>query len=220
MFCTLVLGVGLLPGNARAQDGRRLEFSVDAIVGSARSRALVADTAEVIGGLWLGGAVGVKAGRVSASLTGFRGTLAPIANTPFARDVGQLEARVGFDLRTWLSVEANYTARAFRSSSGYQRWTLLGTGVRLSAPVGDSAVRVYLAASYLPLVRASVAASGEHGLGAEAGVSANLARWTLALNDHFERYDFACGASSRLEEFDWFGFQVAFHIPWRPNTPR
>jgi len=210
-----VLGAGLWPVVARAQDGRPIEFSVAAIAGSARSRALVADTAEVVGGWWLGGAVGVTAGRLSASLTGFRGTLAPIAHTPFARDAGQIEARVGFEPLPWLGVEASYTARAFSSSSGFQHWTLLGAGVRLSGPVGDSAVHVYLAASYLPLVRASVQASGEHGFRAEAGVSANLARWTIALNYHFERYDFAGGASARLEEFDWFGLHVAYHIPWR-----
>jgi len=215
-LCAVALGAGLFaPVLGRAQDGRRIEVSVAGIVASARSRVFLADTLEAIGGPWLGGTVRVKAGRVAASVTGFRGTLSPIVHTPFERDAGQLDAAVQFEPRSWLDLEARYSVRAFRAASLYQRWTMLGTGVRFSGPVADSAVRVYVGASYLPFVSASVQASAEHGLGAEAGVSATLADWTIALNYHFERYDFAGGASARLEEFDWIGLQVAYRVPWR-----
>jgi len=210
---TVAFGAGLLsPVLARAQESRRIEVSVGAIAASAQSRLFFADTLEVIGGPWLGGAVAVKAGRVAASVTGFRGTLSPIANTAFEREAGQVDAAVRFEPRSWLGLQATYSVRAFRSASLYQRWTIVGTGVRLSGPLADSTVRVYLSASYLPFVSARVQASAQHGLGADAGVSATLARWTLALNYHFESYDFAGGASARLEEFDWIGLQVAYRI--------
>jgi hypothetical protein len=211
----VALGTGLFaPVLVRAQEGRHIEVSVGGIVASARSRVFLADTLEAVGGRWLGGVVGVKSGRVSASLTGLRGTLSPIANTPFERDAGQLDAAVRFEPRNWLDLEAKYSVRAFRSASLYQRWTMLGAGVRFWGAVVDSAVRVYLGASYVPFVSAGVQASAQHGLGAEAGVSANLAHWTVALSYHFERYDFAGGASARLEEFDWIGLHVSYRIPW------
>jgi hypothetical protein len=214
----VALSAGLLsPALVRAQESRRIEVSVGAIAGSARSRVFFADTLETTGGRWLGGAVAVKAGRVTASVTGFRGTLSPIVNTAFEREAGQVDAAVRFEPRSWLGLQATYSVRAFRSASLYQRWTMVGTGVRLSGPIADSAVRVYLSASYLPFVSARVQASAQHGLGADAGVSATLAPWTLALNYHFERYDFAGGASARLEEFDWLGLQVAYRIPWLPR---
>jgi hypothetical protein len=212
------LGAGFLsPVVVRAQESRRIEVSVHAIAGSARSRVFFADTLEAIGGGWFGGTVAVKAGRFTGSITGFRGTLSPIVNTSFERVAGQVDAAVRFEPRSWLGFQATYSVRAFRSASLYQRWTMLGTGVRFSGPLVDSTVRVYLSASYLPFVSARVEASAQHGLGADAGVSATLALWTLALNYHFERYDFAGGASARLEEFDWLGLQVAYRIPWPPR---
>lgn len=199
---------------ARAQEARRIDLTAGAIVGSARSRSFFADTAEIVGGLWLGGAVGATAGRVSVSLTGLRGTLSPIANTPFPRDEGQVELRVRFDPRRWVGVQAAYTVRASNAADLYQRWNVLGAGVRFSGPVADSAVRAYVGVSYSPFVSATVQASAEHGLGAEAGVSANLDRWTIELNYHFERYDFAGGAAARLEEFDSIELRVARRFRW------
>jgi hypothetical protein len=214
-LCAAALGAAIFaPTRVRAQDGQHIELSVSGIVASVRSRVFLEGTLEAVGGPWLGGALGVRAGRVSASLIGVRGTLSPIANTPFEQDAGQVDAVVRFEPRSWLDVEARYSVRAFRSGSLYQRWTMLGAGMRFWGPVVDSTVRVYLGASYLPYVSASVEASAQHGVGADAGVSATLAHWTVALNYRFERYDFAGGASTRLEEFDSIGLQVAYRFSW------
>jgi len=213
MRYTLGLGAAALwPALARAQETRRVELWAGGIVATAASRVLT-DARETWSGLWLGGTVGAQRGRVSVSMTGFRGRLGPVDDaTAVERDEGRFETRVGFEPRSWLGLEATYTIRASNSAAGYQRWNLLGAGARFSWTLGDSAVRAFVGGSLLPIVSAGLDPAPQRGLRAQAGVSANLDAWTIGRQYSFVRYSFARESAVRLEEFDWIALQVSYHV--------
>lgn len=204
------LGIGLLlPDLARTQ---QIELSAAAILALPRSSLLLAGEREIIAGTWLGGALAVKAGRVVIAGTGLRGTLTPRDNTrAIERDGGEVTGLLRFEPSTWFGFETAYTVRAFNSVAGYQRWQILGLGVRLSAALGSPALRAYARGSYFPSMSVTGQRSPNLGVAAEAGVTAALRRvpLVLGLSYRLERYDFP--GDARLEQFD----QLAVEVGWR-----
>ena len=205
------LGVGLLlPDLARTQ---QIEVSAAAVLALPRSSLLLAGERETITGTWLGGALAVKTGRVLLSGTGLRGTLTPSDNTrALERDGGELTGLLRFEPKTWLGFETAYTVRAFSSVAGYQRWEILGFGVRVSAALGSPALRAYARGSYFPTVSVTGQRSPNLGLEAEAGVTAAVRRvpLVLGLSYRLERYDFP--GDARLEQFDRLAVQLGWRI--------
>ena len=204
----LLATVGLFaPGALSAQ---RIEVTGFGIVASPRSTVLDQGVREVIGGVWIGAAVQVKVDRLLITASGLRGTLDPIENTPFQSDAGEEGMRVGLALRSWLSVEADYTARAFSSTAGYQRWDMLGLGAAASVPLGDSALSAHARVSYLPVANASGRSSPGLAVAAEVGVTAAPRRAPLLirLSYRFERFDFP----GEPAEFDRIALEVGYRV--------
>jgi hypothetical protein len=194
----------------RTLSAQHIDVSAFGIVAGPRSTVLDQGVREVVGGVWLGAAVQVRRDRWLITASGLRGTLDPIENTPFQSDAGEEGIRVSFALRRRLSVEASYTARAFSSSVGYQRWDMLGLGAAMSVPLGDSALSVDGRVSYLPVASASGRSSPSLAVALEVGVSAapRGAPVLVHLGYRFERFDFP----GEPAEFDRITLEVGYRI--------
>ena len=208
----LLVAVGLLvPQTSPAQ---RLEVTGFGLIAGPRGTVLYQGARETIGGVWLGLAAEVRVHRVSITASGLRGTLNPVAGTPFDRDAGEEAVLVRFEPRSRVGVEASYTVRAFSSAAGYQRWNMLGLGAWVTAPLGDPALRAYGRASYLPAVSVSGQPSPSVALAAEVGVSASPRRAPLIIRlmYRFERFDFPAQPIARFEQFERIALAVGYQI--------
>ncbi|HEY3278866.1 MAG TPA: hypothetical protein VGJ83_00015 [Gemmatimonadales bacterium] len=209
----LVPLVAVLVLAARSSPAQRVEVTGFGLVAGPRSAVLHEGVRETVEGVWLGAVLEVKVGRVLVSGTGLRGTLDPVANA-VRRDGGEQGVLVRFEPRAGFGVEAMYTARAFRSAVGYQRWDILGVGAWVSVPLGDPALRAHARASYLPAVRVSGQPSPNVALAAEVGASATPRGTPLQirLTYRFERFDFPGQPTARLEEFDRIALEVGYRM--------
>lgn len=183
------------------------------IVTGPRSTVLNQGVEEIVEGVWLGAALELRVGRFLVSGFGLRGTLDPVANA-VRRDGGEEGILVRFEPRTGLGVEATYTARAFRSAVGYQRWNMLGLGAVASVPLGHPRLRAYARGSYLPSVSVSGQPSPSVALAAEVGVNAvpRGAPVVVRLTYRFERFDFPSQPSGRLEVFERIALEVGYRM--------
>ena len=97
---------------------------------------------ERMDGSWVGGAVEFEAGRLRLSVSGMRGRLtAADAGSLPRRDVGELSLDGQYRVRPWLDLQLRYTARAFSSAAGYQRWDVVGVGAVVSRDLGTRLAR-------------------------------------------------------------------------------
>ncbi len=195
---------------SRPLAAQRVEIAGLGIVAGPQSTVLDQGAREVIGGVWIGAAVEVNVNRFLFVVSGLRGTLDPIENTPFQSDAGEEGIRVGFALRSQLAVEASYVARAFSSAAGYQRWDILGLGASVSVPLGDSALSAHARASYLPVATASGRSSASFAVAAEVGVSVAPRRAPLLirLTYRLERFDFP----GEPAQFDRITLEVGYRV--------
>jgi hypothetical protein len=206
---TLLAALAVLA--ARVMAAQRIEVTGLGMIAGPHATVLEQGTREIVGGTWLGATVEVRKDRWLMAVSGLRGTLHPIENTPFQRDGGEERVAVCYELRHGLRAEATYTARAFSSAAGYQRWNMLGIGAAVSLPLGDSLLHADARGSYLPAVSVSGQASPSVALAAEVGVTAAPLPTPLVirLNYRFERFDFPSG---RLEQFDRVALAVGYRI--------
>jgi len=208
----LLAGVWLVAPRTGPAQG--IAVTTFGIIGGPRSTVLNEGVRETVGGVWLGVAVEVKVRRLLIAVSGLRGTLTPIENTPFERDGGEEAILIRFEPRSGLGVEGAYTARAFSSAAGYQHWDILGLGAWVSMPLGDPALCAYARGSYLPAVSVSGQPAPTVALAAEVGVSAAPARAPvlIRLKYRFERFDFPGQPTARLEEFDRITLEVGYRV--------
>ncbi len=197
----------------RAGAAQHAEVTGFGIVTGPRGIVLSEGVRETVQGVWLGAVLEVRVGRVLVSGFGLRGTLDPVANT-VRRDGGEEGILVRFEPRAGLGVDAMYTARAFSSAVGYQRWDMLGLGGWVSVPLGDPALRAFARGSYLPAVGVSGQPSPNLALAAEVGVSAapRRAPVVIRLTYRFERFDFPAPPASRLEAFERIALEVGYRV--------
>lgn len=161
-------------------------------------------TTERTNGSWVGGALEVEAGRFRLSMSGTRGrlTTADAGSLPKS-DLGELSFNGQYDVRPWLGLELRYTARAFSSAAGYQRWDLVGVGAAASRDLGTPAVRAFASLLYFPMVSVSHQARPSIALGSDVGIAVVPSKLPLALTLSYriERFDFPA-AAARSEQFE------------------
>lgn len=207
----LLTAVGLLAVcTSRAQ---HLEVTGFGIVAGPRNAVLQDGVREIVQGLWLGAALEVKVGHFVIAGVGLRGILDPVSNA-VERDGGEEGIVVRFEPRAGLGVEATYTARAFSSPVGYQRWNMLGLGAWTSVPLGHPGLRAHARGSYLPSVSVSGQPSPSVALAAEVGVS-GVPRGipvVVRLTYRFERFDFPRQPAARLETFERIALEVGYRV--------
>lgn len=197
---------------------QRVEVSVAGVIAGPRRTEIYEGRREAVGGLWLGGAVGARYGRFTLEASGLRGRLLPILPNSVESDAGQEAVVLGFEPRPGLGVEATYTARAFRSGVGYERWNTIGVGGRVALELGDPSLHAYGRVAYLPVVEIRGLPRARLGLAAEIGASLAVPRSRVAVDVHyrFERYDFTTPES--LIRFDVITLQARYAIRL-PGSP-
>ncbi len=195
----------------RVSPAQRAEVTGFGIVAGPRSIVLSEGVRETVQGVWLGMVLEVRVDRFLVSGFGLRGTLAPVANT-VRRDGGEEGILVRFEPRAGLGVDAMYTARAFSSAVGYQRWDMLSLGAWGSVVLGDPALRAFARGSYLPAVGVSGQPSPSLALAADVGVSVTPRRApvVIRLTYRFERFDFPAQPASRFEAFERIALEVGY----------
>lgn len=203
----VVLSLASVPGAYAQQIGAR------AVIARPLSTVLTNGLREETAGIWGGASVDLRAGPLVLSGTGLRGRLIPTdSGGAFRRTGGELSARVQVFPRPWLGVEADYTERAFTSLAGFQRWRMVGVGLRAARIVSEGTVTVYGGVMYFPSVTVTGQESPDVGLRAETGVrlGPNSLPFALLLGYRFERYDFPGGGGRRLEQFESLTISIEF----------
>jgi hypothetical protein len=208
----LALVVPLLSGGELAAQA----ISARALVAAPKYSLQAGDLTERVDGLWAGLALDLAAGPVSVSGSATRGRLTPPSvETGLARDVGELDLIARGELRPWLALHAGYTARAFSSAAGRQRWDMLGGGLTASRELGVSGVRAFAGLTYLAVVRTSQEPDPTAGLGSDVGVSLapDASPVAVLLSYHLERFFFPT-AAARSEQFEGLSLSVGARVQW------
>ncbi len=216
MRATFLLAASLVP--IAAASGQMV--SAHAVVAAPRHNAHFAGVTERMDGLWVGGAVEFEAGRLRLSGSGMRGRVtSPDPGSVPKRDVGELSLNGQYRVRPWLGFELRYTARAFSSAAGYQRWDFLGVGAVGSRDLGTPAVRAFASLLYFPMVSVSHQERPTLALGSDVGIALAPSRLPLvvSLGYRIERFNFPESAA-RSEQFEALtlsvGVQARRHAGW------
>jgi hypothetical protein len=178
--------------------------SAHAVVATPKQSVHFSGVTERMDGLWEGGAVEFGAGRLRLSVSGMRGRLtAPDPGSLPKRDVGELSLDGQYRVRPWLGLELRYTARAFSSAAGYQRWDVVGVGAAASRDLGTPAVRAFASLLYFPMVSVSHQQKPSFALGSDVGIALAPSKLPLAvtLSYRIERFSFPA-AAARSEQFE------------------
>ena len=178
--------------------------SGDVVVAAPKHSANVSGVTARMDGWWIGGEMGFEAGRLRLSASGMRGqlTAADPGSLP-QHDVGEVSVNGDYRARPWLGLELRYTARAFSSAAGYQRWNLLGVGATTSRELGTAAVRAFAVLQYFPLVSVSQQEEPSFGLGSDVGIAVSPSALPLAvtLSYRIERFTYPA-AAARSAQFE------------------
>jgi hypothetical protein len=197
---TLLVACWLLP--LAATSGQTV--SGHAVVAAPKHSTHLSGVTERVDGSWVGGAVEFETGRLRLSVSGMRGRLT--ATDPGSvpeRDVGELALDGQYGLRPWLRLELRYTARAFSSAAGYQRWDLVGVGAAASRDLGTPAVRAFASVLYFPIVSVSEQRGPTFALGSDVGIALAPSKLPIAvtLSYRIERFSFP-EVAARSEQFE------------------
>jgi hypothetical protein len=197
---TFLLAASLVP--MAALSGQTVSADVVAAVPKQSTR--FSGLTERVNGSWLGGAVQFETGRLRVSVSGMRGRLTASDPGSVPRsDVGELSLYGRYGVRPWLGLELCYTARAFSSAAGYQRWDLVGVGATASRDLGTPAVRAFASLLYFPMVKVSQQEKPRFALGSDVGIALAPSKLPLAvtLSYRIERFSFP-EAAARSEQFE------------------
>lgn len=178
--------------------------SAHAVLAAPKHSTRLTGLTERVDGAWAGGVLEFGVGRLGVSLSGMRGRLtAPDPGSVPERDVGELTLDGQYGLRPWLRLELRYTARAFSSAAGYQRWDLVGVGAAASRDLGTPAVRAFVSLLYFPVVNVSEQERPSFVLGSDVGIALAPSKLPIAvmLSYRIERFSFA-DAAARSEQFE------------------
>jgi len=197
---TLLVACWLLP--AAATSGQTV--SGHAVLAAPKNSTRLVGLTERVDGAWAGGVLDFGAGRLNVSLSGMRGRLtgSDPGSVP-KRDVGEVSLHGRYGLRPWLGLELRYTARAFSSAAGYQRWDLVGVGAAASRELGTAAVRAFASLVYFPMVSVRHQERPSFALGSDVGIALAPSKVPIAvtLSYRIERFRFA-EAAARSDQFE------------------
>jgi hypothetical protein len=195
LLASLLAPIALLPGQT---------ISGRAVIATPKSSVRVGGVMDRVDGVWAGLALDFRVGRFTLSGGGMRGQLTPSqAGTAPKRDVGELSLDGQYEFRPWLHFGLQYTARAFSSAAGYQRWDIVGVGAAGSRDLGTPAVRAAVGLTWLPVVRVRGQEAPTFALRSDVGLSVAPIRFPLAftLGYRVERFRFSKSAI-RSEQFE------------------
>jgi hypothetical protein len=181
-----------------------------AVIAAPKSSVRVGGVLDRVAGVWGGLALDFHVGRFTLSGGGTRGQLTPSqAGTAPKRDVGEVSLSGQYEFRTWLRFELQYSARAFSSAAGYQRWDMVSVGATTSRNLGTPAVRAFVSLAYLPVLRISGQQRPTFALRSDVGVAVLPTHFpvVLQLDYRIERFKFPA-SSARLEQFEAFTLSV------------
>ena len=184
--------------------------SARGVIAAPKNSARVGGVMDRVDGVWAGAALDFRVGRFTLSAGGTRGQLTPSqAGTAPKRDVGELSLDGHYEFRVWLRFEIAYTARAFSSAAGYQRWDMVRVGATASRNLGTPAVRAFASLAYLPVVTVSGQQRPTFALGSDVGMALLPTHLPIALRLDYriERFKFPA-ASRRSEQFEVFTFSM------------
>jgi hypothetical protein len=185
-----------------AMNGQTISGHV--VVAAPKHSAHFSGVTERVDGSWIGGAGELETGRVRLSVSGMRGRLTASEPGSVPRsDLGELSLDGQYRVRPWLGLELRYTARAFSSAAGYQRWDLVGVGAVASRDLGTPAVRAVASLLYFPMVSVSHQEKPRFALGSDVGITLAPSKPPLAvtLSYRIERFRFP-EAVGRSEQFE------------------
>jgi hypothetical protein len=200
--------------------------SARAVIAAPKSSVRVGGVTDRVDGVWGGVVLDVHAGRFTLSGSGTRGRLtASQTGAPLKRDVGELSLGGQYDVRPWLGLEVGYTARAFSSAAGYQRWDMIGMGATASRSLGTPAVRAFATLLYLPVVRVRDQVGPTAVIASDVGITIlpGSAPVTCLLRYHVERFSFPT-AAARSEQFETLALAVGMRVRrvdgrWKLGAP-
>ena len=114
----------------------------------------------------------------------------------------------------WLGVEGLIARRSFDSPVGFQEWTIVGAGVRVSSVLGHPAIVGFAAADLLPSVSVSGRENADQGLAFEGGlrIEPDGVPVTIVARYRFERFDFPDAGSVSVEQFDRLILEVGIRF--------
>jgi len=185
-----------------------------ALVAAPRSSVRLAGVPERVDGFWTGFALDLRVGRFTLSGSGTRGSLKPDeAGTVPKVDVGEMSVSGGYEPLPWLRAGLEYTARAFSSPAGFQRWHIVAVRATASHALGTPALRAFATLAYLPVVsvsgqrRPASAVGSDVGIAFEPGRSPIIAR----LDYRIERFSFP-PIAERSEQFEAVTVSVGVRV--------
>jgi hypothetical protein len=193
-----------------------------AVIAAPKSSVRVGGVTDRVDGVWAGAAVDFRAGRFTLSGSGTRGQLSPSqAGTAPKRDVGELSVTGQYEFRTWLCFDLQYTARAFSSAAGYQRWDMVSVGATASRKLGTPAVRAFASLVYAPMVKVSEQDRPSFALGSDVGIALLPLHFpiVLQLDYRIDRFKFPA-SSARSEQFEAFTVSVGVRAQRRDGRWR
>ncbi len=185
-----------------------------AVIAIPRSSVSLNGAPERTQGVWGGAALDLRLGNFTVTGSGVRGQLTPLNGTAaLQQDAGQLAVQGRYQLRPWLGIALGYTARAFSSPAGRQRWDLWGARATLSRSLGGPDVRADASLVVLPVVDVTGQPGATYGWGSEVGVSAAPERVPVVLRVEYriERFTFP-RISDRSEQFEALTLSVGVRV--------
>lgn len=194
---------------ARTQLGSQT-VSARAVIAATRNSVRLTGVADRADGLWAGLAFDAHIGRFAISRSGTRGQMTPAqAGTSPDQDLGDVSLGAEYAVRSWLGLGLRYTARAFSSAAGRQRWDMVGVGATATHDLGTRDVHAFANLAYLPLVTVSDAEDPTFAFGSEVGISVAPNRIPLVVQLGYLVQLFRFPAEiDRSEQFEAFALSV------------
>ncbi len=205
-------GVGLGAADLTGQT-----VSGRALVAAPRSSVRLARVPERVDGFWAGFALDVRVGRLTLSGSGTRGSLKPDeAGTVPKVDIGEMSLSGAYDVLPWLRAGLEYTARAFSSPAGFQRWNIVAVRATASHALGTTALRAFASLAYLPMVSVSGQSRPSSAVGADVGIALEPSRspFIARLDYRIERFGFP-PVAERSEQFEAVTLSVGVRVQRR-----
>ncbi|MGH7538432.1 MAG: hypothetical protein ACREMF_07355 [Gemmatimonadales bacterium] len=188
--------------------------TASAVIANPKSSVRLGGVTDRGAGLWAGVAFDLQVGRFEIRGSGMRGRLTPgEAGAAPDRDVGETSFGLGYAVRPWLGFELQYTARAFRSAAGRQRWDMLGVSASARHDLGIPDVRAFAALVYLPIVTLSDQKGPSFAFGSEVGIFVAPSRTPLVVQLSYgvQRFRFPA-TTGRSEQFETLTLSVGARV--------
>lgn len=183
-------------------------------IAAIKNSVRLGEVTDRVDGLWAGIAFDAHIGRFAVSGSGTRGRMAPAeAGTTPDRNVGEISLAGGYDVRPWLAFGLRYTARAFSSAGGRQRWDMVGVSATAARELGAPEVRAFADLTYLPLVSVSNQERPTFAFSSEVGISVAPSQIPLVfqLGYQVQLFRFPT-ATSRSEQFEVLALSVGARV--------